>query len=245
MANPSRRTGPDEVVVFRTRQHWLVLLRPVLSGAAILLGGSVLWSLMPGGALQEALRFVVIALCIGLLLWWVLPPIARWAGTRLIVTDRRLLYRRRPIGRFTRDVPLDQLTEVAVVQSLLERMAGTGDLVMRVAGEPGRINVADVPRPDRVRELIGRQVQGLHAPEAADWERTPPQRLGDPGPGRAGVPVDPAPGELRRVDPDGTAGTGPASGVVQQLQHLADLRDRGVVSNEEFQRIKEDLLRRM
>jgi hypothetical protein len=33
--------------------------------------------------------------------------------------------------------------------------------------------------------------------------------------------------------------------VVQQLQHLAELRDRGVIDPREFQRIKEDLLRQL
>jgi hypothetical protein len=33
--------------------------------------------------------------------------------------------------------------------------------------------------------------------------------------------------------------------VVDQLQHLADLRDRGDLSREEFQRLKSELLKRL
>jgi hypothetical protein len=226
MANPRTRHGEDEVVVLQTRRHWLVLLIPLLGGAAVLLGGSILWSLMPGGALQEALRFVVVALCIGLLGWWVLPPIARWAGTRLTVTDQRLVYRRRLLGRFAREVPLERLAEVTVSRSLLERMIGTGDLMVRVVGEPGRISVPDLPRPDSIRELIGRQVEGLRARSSVGWEQTPPEGL-----------------DATPQDAPTSPGAGP--GVVEQLRHLAELRDRGVVSAAEFQRIKEELLRRL
>jgi membrane protein YdbS with pleckstrin-like domain len=78
------------------------------------------------------------------------------------------------------------------------------------------------------------------------------QAVGEPG----RLPVHDLPHPRRVQDaisraaasgPSEPAAVGPGAGasVVEQLHHLVDLRDRGVISREEFQRIKEDLIRRL
>jgi len=103
-----------------------------------------------------------------------------------------------------------------VSQSLFEKLFGLGDVMVRVVGEPSRVVMADLPRPDRILDAINRQVAEREA--------------------RMGVhPGAPPP-------PPGWDGS---RGVVEQLQHLAELRDRGDISQQEFRRIKDDLIGRL
>ncbi|HET7518699.1 MAG TPA: PH domain-containing protein [Actinomycetes bacterium] len=213
------RLADDEDVVLVLRPHWAVIVLPVLAGLAALVVGAIVHSLVPGGFLQEPLRMVVIALTLAVVGWLAVRPVLRWATTRLVVTNERLLWRRGLLSRHSREIPLERLSDVTVSQSLVERLFGLGDLLVQPVGELTRLTVADLPHPERVLEAINRQVQ---ARETRHGGATPPW----PSPAIQGGPA-------------------PGAGVVQQLQHLAELRDRGVIDPREFQRIKEDLLRQL
>jgi membrane protein YdbS with pleckstrin-like domain len=190
--------------------------------------GAFVHSLVPGGFLQDPLRTVVIVLTLAVVGWLSVRPVLRWATTRLVVTNERLLWRRGLLSRHSREIPLERLSDVTVSQSLGERLFGLGDLVVQAVGELTKLTVADLPHPERVLEAINRQVQER---EVRHGGSTPPW----PSPAIQGGAAQGAPG---------APGAGSA-GVVQQLQHLAELRDRGVIDPREFQRIKEDLLRQL
>ena len=211
------RLADDEDVVVNLRPHWAVIVLPVLAGLGALVVGSIVYGLVPGGFLQEPMRLAVIGLTLAVVAWLAARPVLRWATTRLLITNQRLLWRRGLLARHSREIPLERLSDVTVSQSLGERLFGLGDLVVQPVGEVTRLTVADLPHPERVLEAINRQVQ---AREVRHGGSTPPW----PSPARVGAP---------------------GGSVVQQLQHLAELRDRGVIDPREFQRIKEDLLRQL
>jgi uncharacterized membrane protein YdbT with pleckstrin-like domain len=212
------RLAEDEDVVVDLRPHWLVIVLPVLVGLGTLIVGSIVYGLVPGGFVQEYLRLAVIALTLAAVAWLAVRPVLRWASTRLLVTSERLLWRRGVLARHGREIPLERLADVTVSQSFSERLAGLGDLVVQPVGEPVGLRIANLPRPERVLDAINRQLRAREVRHGT----TPPW---------------PSPSPLQ--------GQARGGGVVQQLQHLAELRDRGVIDPREFQRIKQDLLRQL
>lgn len=219
------RLAEDEHVVLALRPHWSVLILPALIGLGAMILGTIVYGFVPGGFLQDPLRVAVLAVTLAAVAWLAARPVLRWASTRLVITSDRLLWRRGVLARHSREIPLERLSNVTVSQSLGERLFGLGDLVVQPVGELARLTVADLPHPEQVVDAINRQVQAREARYGAGGgpgERTPPW------------PARPAP----------PIGPGGAS-VVEQLQHLAELRDKGVIDPREFQRIKEDLLRQL
>jgi hypothetical protein len=94
---------------------------------------------------------------------------------------------------------------------------GAGDLEIESAGRDGQSKFDDVWHPDAVQQEIYRQME-LHAQKRAGWS--------------SGAPVP-------------AAAAAPAPTLPEQLQQLADLRDRGVLTAAEFEAKKAQLLERM
>jgi uncharacterized membrane protein YdbT with pleckstrin-like domain len=67
-----------------------------------------------------------------------------------------LIYRAGFIAKQGTEIPLEVIQDVAFNQSLLERMFGTGDLMIESAGEKGQTRYEDIPRPEAVQSLIYR-----------------------------------------------------------------------------------------
>jgi hypothetical protein len=108
-------------------------------------------------------------------------------------------------------------------------MIGAGDLLLESAGEHGQSRFSNIRDPEAVQLEIYRQMEANDRrragyattqphPAVADRTPTPPARPAAPT--RQPTPLD-------------------------DLERLADLRDRGAVTEEEFQRMKRELLDRM
>jgi uncharacterized membrane protein YdbT with pleckstrin-like domain len=119
---------PGETVLFVSTIHWLVywpaILLIVAAVAAALL-------LPPGGSpLVPWVSFLCFA--IGLVsaarAWF-----KRWT-TEIAVTDRRIIYKRGFIRRHTIEMNMDKVESVDVNQSLLGRLFGYGDVLVRGTG---------------------------------------------------------------------------------------------------------------
>ncbi|MGH9274673.1 MAG: SHOCT domain-containing protein [Acidimicrobiales bacterium] len=57
------------------------------------------------------------------------------------------------------EIPLERVNTVFFSQSILERMVGSGDLVIESAGELGRQNFSNVRKPSAVQNEIYRQME--------------------------------------------------------------------------------------
>jgi uncharacterized membrane protein YdbT with pleckstrin-like domain len=98
----------------------------------------------------------VVAVALGVLLWWSLRPWLKWLTTRYVMTTRRVVTRTGVLSRNGRDVPLTRINDVSFSHSVVERMFGSGTLVIESAGERGQIMLSDVPHVEATqRELYG------------------------------------------------------------------------------------------
>jgi uncharacterized membrane protein YdbT with pleckstrin-like domain len=72
------------------------------------------------------------------------------------MTTRRVVTRTGVLSRKGRDVPMTRINDVSFSHTVVERIFGSGTLVIESAGERGQIVLSDVPHVEVVqRELYG------------------------------------------------------------------------------------------
>jgi len=223
VAFPERLLSEDEELIYDLRPHWLTLVVPVLLTAVVTVAVGAAWVVMPAGDLQQPARLAVGVLGVVVLLATVAGRVLRWSTTHFVLTTERVIFRSGVVAKFGREIPLERINDVTFSQSLLERLFGVGDLLLESAGEHGQSSFSDIRDPEAVQLEIYRQMEANDRRRAGYAATHPhlaaPDRTPTP-PTRAPTPLD-------------------------DLERLANLRDRGAVTEEEFQRMKRELLDRM
>ena len=69
---------------------------------------------------------------------WLAGRLFRWYGVRLLVTTQRLILRRGVLGRDLVQLRLQRISEVHTTRTPLERVIGSGRLVVEVQEEASR-----------------------------------------------------------------------------------------------------------
>src|SRR6476659_1978273 len=153
------------------------------------------------------------------LLWaaWLGLRYLNWTFTHFVVTTNRVIFRTGVLAKHGVEIPMDRISNINFHQTIWERVSGAGDLEIESAGRDGQTKFNDVWHPDAVQQTLYRQME-LHAKTRAGWN------AGTAAPARAAAPT---------------------ASVPEQLQQLADLRDRGVLTAAEFEAKKAQLLERM
>jgi membrane protein YdbS with pleckstrin-like domain len=106
----------------------------------------------------EGLSLAVVGIAVLVALVWFGLTYARWATTNFVVTTDRLIYRHGVLAKHGIEIPLERVNTVFFSQSILERILGSGDLVIESAGEMGRQNFSNVRKPSAVQNEIYRQM---------------------------------------------------------------------------------------
>jgi len=129
---------PGETVVYRTRLHWIVLLRSILWGLLFGLPGLGILvrsmttsgdkSGMPSWAFALAFIFLILAAsCLGV-------GLVRRNATEMAVTDKRVIVKVGVVSRKTFELLLSKVESIGVNESLWGRMMGYGTVVVRGTG---------------------------------------------------------------------------------------------------------------
>ncbi len=146
-------------VPFAWKGFLVVLLGLVVFGVSFLFE--------PAGSL---LRYAALGL-IGLGLLGMLIGLVRRNAFTYLITDSDLVVQRQLLRRSVRRIPFSSISDVQVSQSIVGRLAKYGDIVPvtksgygLVRGtEPGEnivAEMADVPNPDKVADLIMSKLRG-------------------------------------------------------------------------------------
>lgn len=223
----SRRIlADDEEVVVDLRLHWIFLSGPVVLTAVAVAVAVAVTLEFPGAPVAVAGVLAAMVLVPGM---WLAGRIVRWLSISLVVTTTRIVFRRGVLGRDLVQLRLQRVAEVHTSQTVLDRVIGSGRLVIELLGDQPLV-VDDVPRPKALQRVITRELdelghgawpaaaaQGGDVPQApvvaagpAALEATPPR--GTPAQPRWGTPAqDPWPPPAA---PSGAAGhpTDPGSG---------------------------------
>lgn len=149
MAYPPRLLSEDENVIREFRPHWSAIAIPTALAIGFTIVGGVIGAVLTQGWLP-----LIIGLIIGL--GFALPKLAVWAFTKYVITNERVIVRSGVFARQGKEIPLEVINDVAFSQSLIERMFGSGDLLLESAGEMGQSRFTNVPTPEDIQTVIYR-----------------------------------------------------------------------------------------
>ena len=253
-----------EEIVFESRQHWFAVLGETWPFviAAILSLAVLIWQTTTGqGTLRDILQIgsLVVLLVslgrIGLKAW-------SWRNQEYLVTTRRLIKSQGIFNKDMTDSSLEKINDAHLTQSWLGRIFDFGTLdIMTAADESAGIqDYVMLADPVRFKIAMLNQKEKLERPDLAPPPRmqsqapSPTMQRAEPMAPRAGsdrvaeVPVSGSP--AASATPSATPPTAPAPAsaadqLTATLESLAALRDRGLITPDEYEAKKRDLLGRM
>jgi membrane protein YdbS with pleckstrin-like domain len=251
-----------EEIVFESRQHWFAVLGetwPFVIGA-VLSFAVLIWQTSLGewtlrGALQILSLLVLLGSLgrIGLKAW-------AWRNQEYFVTTRRLIKAQGVFNKEMTDSSLEKINDAHLTQSWLGRIFDFGTLdIMTAADESAGIqDYVMLADPVRFKIAMLNQKEKLERPDLAPPPRMqaptqmPAMQRAEPMPPRAGsdrVAEVPMGGPTHSSAPVAAAApTTPPTAADQltaTLESLASLRDRGLITPDEYEAKKRDLLGRM
>lgn len=219
MPFPARLLTEGEEIVNESKQHWIALRDEIGYTFAWL----VLWIIVVPWldfALDEWIAWILTLAWAGV----AGLGVARWYSTDLIITTRRLIYRKGVMEKSGYEVELSRLLDVGFRQSFWQGLVGAGDLLLDTGGHEGRAVINDVSEPGRLTSI-------LEDVRTVAERRRPPSRL----PGES-APVESQSRSSAPQRPDRPPG--PPSGArltrAEQLEILAKLHTDGKLTDEEF-----------
>ncbi len=218
MAFPKSLLADHEKLIFDLKPHWVALVP------------SVLWTIAAAATLFLGYRGVeevfddntnnakMVVGAVVTIAWYLLAvlPAMRWRWTMFVLTSDRLITRSGIIAKHSREIPLERINDVTFTQTVLERVLGAGDLLIESAGERGQTKISDVRKPEQVQLMIYKQTED-------NSTRVVRGQMGEVA------------GHTPPQEPP----------VTEQLDHLGRLRKDGVITEEEFQAKKAELLKRL
>jgi uncharacterized membrane protein YdbT with pleckstrin-like domain len=159
MAFPDSILDEGEQVVRNLRPHWRRVVIPIALLPIVVGLASYGWFTLPSDSARRWLRYLILAVALLIVLRWTVRPLLFWLTTRYVVTDRRVLMRNGVVSRTGRDVPLTRVNDVSFSRSPVERLFGSGTLVIESAGDRGQVVLVDVPQVEAVQRDIYRLVE--------------------------------------------------------------------------------------
>jgi uncharacterized membrane protein YdbT with pleckstrin-like domain len=149
----------DEHLVLRLHPHWKTLIGPVLVAVLVVAAALIAEVVIPSNSAAAVERLVVAAVAILAVMLWLIVPVLRWRTTTYELTTRRLRVRSGIVTRHGRDIPLARINDVSFEKGLLDRLLGSGRLVVESAGEHGQILLNDIPRVEFTQATLFRLVE--------------------------------------------------------------------------------------
>jgi membrane protein YdbS with pleckstrin-like domain len=252
-----------EEIVFESRQHWFAVLGETWPFviAAILAFAVLIWQTSLGewtlrGALQILSLLVLLGSLgrIGLKAW-------AWRNQEYFVTTRRLIKAQGIFNKEMADSSLEKINDAHLTQSWLGRIFdfGTLDILTAADQSAGIQDYEMLADPVRFKIAMLNQKEKLERPDLAPPPRMqsptqmPAMQRAEPMPPRAGsdrvaeVPMGGAPTHSSAPVAAAAQTTPPtaADQLTATLESLASLRERGLITPEEYEAKKRDLLGRM
>jgi hypothetical protein len=251
-----------EEIVFESRQHWFAVLAETwlyIIGAVLALA-LLIWvtSSTNGGGywgIAQIIAIIALIIClayIGLKIW-------AWRNQEFLITTRRVIKAQGIFNKEMGDSSLEKVNDARLSQSLLGRIFDYGTLDILTASEAAETGMLnDFPmlaEPVKFKVAMLNQKERLEFPDLAPPRvqrpaPAPQMQRAEPMPPRAGSDrvsevrqdASPAPAAV----PATPAGAADSAGTLAAtLESLAGLRDKGLITPEEYETKKRDILERM
>lgn len=218
-----------ERVLRREHQHWFVLVWNARYAVAGLVAVVVLLWLGTNVAPDVRtylgyLTFVIFVFCLATLVWSYL----RFRNEEYVITSRRIIHTEGVINKKATDSSLEKINDAILAESVFGRVFGFGDLDVLTASETG------IERLRMLRNAKDYKIVMIEAKHELEIEYQRP--LAPPAAAPAPAPALRATEDRAAITPDE---------VTYSLDRLGDLRDRGVITPQDFEAKKQELLGRL
>ena len=261
-----------EEVVYESRQHWFaviartwlwILVAIIALALALWIGGSE-GRILDNETIDGIVTVLAVAALVGAI-GFVAFVLWDWRNQEWLITTRRVIRAEGVLNKAMADSSLEKINDARLEQSVFGRMFGYGTLdILTAAEEVGGANVADFPMiadPVQFKRAMLDQKEMLERPDLAPPRyqhpaAAPEMQRAEPMPPRAGsdrvavhgdepAAAPPAPVAPPAPGAEAAAARTPADDLGATLERLADLRDKGLITPEEYEAKKRDLLERM
>lgn len=163
-------------------------------------------------------------------------PFTGIGGGRYKLTATMLFFEKGLLSTNGQQVPIAHVLDVDLRQSMVQKGRGVGNIVVQVQRSNGVewVVLEDIPDPRKALSIINKAVQDARLIEQQRmnthlYANLPP------------VPPAPQPVLATPTPPPAPAGRDP----IEQLRQLGELRDAGILTEEEFATKKAEILSRM
>lgn len=207
--------GRNERIIFSTRQHWIQLLLP---GIYMLLIVAVL---IVAGAVAYPFTTgisMIAAIVLSLIpIGLFVRRFTWWWYEQYLVTNRRVIQIEGVFDRHVIDSSLEKVNDVVLTQSAAGRLFGYGDIEIMTGSEIGVNKLGRIHQPIRFKTEMLNQKEGMGEIDA--FESRSKRVLSSQAPDSGDVP--------------------------ELIAELDELRVKGILTQEEFDKKKQDLLNRL
>jgi hypothetical protein len=220
----------EQVLLVRQR-HWLTFLEAarwfvlaLAAGIGVLIVNSGIPDDGIAGPLSTVLSWVFWLCLLGGVIgvgWYVLV----WRKERYLVTTRRVIETGGVINTYSRDTTLAMITDMIVNHPWLGRIVGYGEIELLTGSEAGDSKIRFLPDADGFKKAL------LDAKHEYQMEVGGGTVLREVAAGAA-APAAPNPAST-------------AEEIDASITRLADMRARGLITEEEFEQKKKELLDRL
>ena len=230
-----------ERVVRRAHQHWFVmawharwailaLILAVVGGAVRLLNGGE-------GILMTALGWVVLLLLVTGIVSFVWGWFS-YRSTEFVITNRRIIQVDGVVNKRASDSSLEKINDAVLTESIFGRIFGFGNLEVLTASETG---IEMLRMLTDAKEFKKAMLDAKHELEVDLMRPTMPPMRADQSPAQAPSPVPAA----APAPPAPTPEIDTPEEVADAVARLGELRDKGLITPEEFEAKKQELLGRL
>lgn len=225
----------SESIVLEVKKHWIAPVRDSVVAALMILGGIVLWYWNPSGDGILGFLWTAIAILRWVLLLgglgWIAYNIVVWRTAEFAVTNLRVLRYEGLVQKRTSETLLSAVSDVKLNVPFLGSKLGYGDLrIFTQSGDAGADDFSSIAQAAEFRNaMMNIKIQDqVGARQAA---------------AATVAAAAPAPAQAPALVP--APAVSAAEEQAARLVKLAELRDQGVISPEEFEAKKTEILARM
>lgn len=263
----------NEEVVYESRQHWFAVIARTWVWILVAIVALALTIFLVSGdqafgnpTVDQVLTLVAVISLIGALAW-IGFIVWDWRNQEWLITTRRVMRAEGVLNKSVSDTSLEKINDARLDQSVFGRIFGFGTLdILTAAEEVGGENVPDFPMiadPVTFKKAMFDQKTMLEQPDLAPprYQRqgpAPEMQRAEPMAPRAGsdrvavyaegatdAPARPVDTPPPPPPPAPATAPNPADDLGATLERLAGLRDKGLITAEEYEAKKRELLERM
>jgi uncharacterized membrane protein YdbT with pleckstrin-like domain len=152
--------GKNEQILWRARQHWIVLTANFVINLFLFIAIWVLYALL--GNIQFLVGMRGLALLILLIpIFWFGWELLQWWAEEYLVTTHRVVQTEGLINKHTKDSALEKINDITLNQSVMGRILNYGDLAIITGSDVGTNVLKRLAKPVEFKKTLLEQKSKL------------------------------------------------------------------------------------